>query len=87
MLIHVLTVIYLLNAIGLSPGGSCTVQIYTETIHRTTQNENIKNSTKRLEECGPCHVSAGYTPAFALKKKKKHGKISLRVAKECQLAR
>jgi len=29
--------IYLLNAIGLSPGGSITVHIYTQTIHRTTQ--------------------------------------------------
>jgi len=30
-------VIYLLTAIGLTPGGSSTVHIYTETIHRTTQ--------------------------------------------------
>jgi len=29
--------IYLLNTIGLTPGGSSTVHIYTETIHRTTQ--------------------------------------------------
>jgi len=29
--------IYLLTAIGLTPGGSSTVHIYTETIHRTTQ--------------------------------------------------
>jgi uncharacterized integral membrane protein len=28
--------IYLLTAIGLSPGGS-TVHIYTQTVHRTTQ--------------------------------------------------
>jgi hypothetical protein len=28
-----------LNAIGLPPGGSCTVHIYTQTIHRTTQNK------------------------------------------------
>jgi len=31
--------IYLLNAIGLPPGGSSTVHIYTQTIHRTTQNK------------------------------------------------
>jgi hypothetical protein len=30
--------IYLLNAIGLSPRGRSTVQIYTQTIHRTIQN-------------------------------------------------
>jgi uncharacterized integral membrane protein len=32
-----LYIIYLLTAIGLSPGGSSTVHIYTQTIHRTTQ--------------------------------------------------
>jgi hypothetical protein len=30
---------FLLTAIGLPPGGSCTVHIYTQTIHRTTQNK------------------------------------------------
>jgi len=29
--------IYLLIAIGLTPGGSSTVRIYIKTIHRTTQ--------------------------------------------------
>jgi len=29
--------IYLLTAIGLTTGGSSTVHIYTQTIHRTTQ--------------------------------------------------
>jgi hypothetical protein len=29
--------IYLLTAIGFTPGGSITVHIYTQTIHRTTQ--------------------------------------------------
>jgi len=29
--------IYLLTAIGLTPGGSSTVHIYTQIIHRTTQ--------------------------------------------------
>jgi hypothetical protein len=31
--------IYLLTAIGLPPGGSSTVHIHTQTIHRTTQNK------------------------------------------------
>ena len=31
--------IYLLTAIGLSPGGRSTVQIYTQTIHRTIRNK------------------------------------------------
>ena len=29
--------IYLLTEVGLTPGGSSTVHIYTQTIHRTTQ--------------------------------------------------
>jgi len=29
--------IYLSTAVGLTPGGSSTVHIYTQTIHRTTQ--------------------------------------------------
>jgi hypothetical protein len=31
--------IYLLTASGLPPSGSCTVHIYTQTIHSTTQNK------------------------------------------------
>jgi len=33
----ILVLIYLLTAIGYTPGGSSTVHIYTQTIHRTTQ--------------------------------------------------
>jgi len=29
-----------LTAIGLTPGGSSTVHIYTQTIHRTSQTKN-----------------------------------------------
>ena len=32
-----LILIYLLTAIGLTPGGSSTVHMYTQTTHRTTQ--------------------------------------------------
>jgi hypothetical protein len=64
------------TTIGLSPGGSSTVHIYTQTIHRTTQSI--------WEECGPCLVFASYTLAFALQLR--NGKASIRVAKECQLA-
>jgi len=34
-------IIYLLTAIVLTPGGSSTVHIYTQTIHRTTQWNRI----------------------------------------------
>ena len=63
--------IYLLTAFGLTPGGSSTVHIYTQTVHRTTQ--------LILEECGPCPVFASYNLAFALQLRKKHGKISVSV--------
>jgi hypothetical protein len=56
---------------------------YTER-HKTN---NIWNNTKILEECEPCPVFAGYTLEFALQLMKKHGKPSVRVAEECQLAR
>ena len=67
--------IYLLTAIGLPPGGSSTVHIYTPTTHRITQTF--------LVECGPCPVFASVTLAFALQLRKKHGKSSVRVVEEC----
>jgi hypothetical protein len=32
-----------------------------------------------LEECGPCPIFTGFTLAFALQLRKKHGKTSVRV--------
>ena len=40
--------IYLLTAIGLSPGGSSTVHIYTQIIHRTTQNKQYIEQHKKF---------------------------------------
>jgi uncharacterized integral membrane protein len=37
LLILMLILKYLLTAIGLTPGDSSTVHIYTQTVHRTTQ--------------------------------------------------
>jgi uncharacterized integral membrane protein len=71
--------IYFLTAIELTLGGSSTVHIYTQTVHRTTQ--------LIWEGCGPCPVFASYTLAFVLQLRKKHGKTSVRVAEGCQLAR
>jgi outer membrane receptor for ferric coprogen and ferric-rhodotorulic acid len=62
----------------LTPDGSSTVHIYTQTIHTTTQ--------LIWEECRLCPVFASYTLAFALQRRKKHGKTSARVAEERQLA-
>jgi hypothetical protein len=74
--------IYLLTAIGLPPGGNSTVHIYTQTIHRTTQNKQYVEQQKVLEECGPCPVLESCTLAFALQLRKKYGKTSVRVAKQ-----
>ena len=68
----------LLSAIEFTPGGTSTVHNYTKTIHITTQ--------LIWEECGPCSVFASYTLAFALELRKKHGKTSVRVVEECQIA-
>ena len=72
--------IYLLTAIGLTPGGSSTVHIYTQPIHRTTQNKQYTEQHNNLGECGPCPVLASYTMTFALQLRKKQGKTSVRVA-------
>jgi len=70
--------IYLLTAIGLIPGGSSTVHIYTQTLHRTTQNKQYIEEHNNLWECGPCPVLARFTLAFALQLRKKHGKTLVR---------
>ena len=81
--------IYLLTAIGLTPGGSSTVHIYTQTIHRTTQSTKTMHRIQltNWKEWGAWPVFTSYTLAFALQLRKKHGKLSVRVAEECQLAR
>ena len=73
--------IYLLTAIGLSPGGSSTVHIYTQTIYRTKQNKKYIEQHKIWEECGPFPVFAIYTLPFALQLREKHGKTSKEVRK------
>jgi hypothetical protein len=67
------------------------VHIYTQTILRTSQlTTRITNKTTQitnLEERWPCPVFANYTLAFALQLRKKHGKPSVRVAKEIRSTR
>ena len=60
-----------LTAIGLTPGGSSTVHIYIQTIHRPTQSTQTIHRTTQLtnyEECGPCPVFVRYTLAFKERK-------------------
>jgi len=40
--------IYLLTSIGLPPGGSSTVHVYTQIIHRTTQNKEYTEQHKNF---------------------------------------
>ena len=63
--------IYLLTAIGLSPGGSSTVHIYKQTVHRTTQNKQYIEEHNNMWECGPCPVLARFTLTFALQTEEK----------------
>ena len=72
MQVDIYMYIYLLTAIGLTPGGSSTVHIYTQTIHRTKQ--------LIWEDWGPCSIFVSYTLAFSLQLRKNHGKTSVRVA-------
>jgi len=62
---------YFLTAIGLTIGGSNTVHIYTQTIHRTTQLTN-------WEERGPCPRLCELYPGICLTIEEKYGKPSVR---------
>ena len=62
--------IYLLAAIGLSPGGRSTVHIYTQTIHRTIQNKQYIEQHKNFGRVLAVPVLASYTLAFALQPRK-----------------
>jgi hypothetical protein len=53
---------------------------YTFT-HKQYTERHKTNNTKILEvQCGPCPVFAGFALAFALQRRKKSGKTSVRVA-------
>ena len=91
----------MLTAIGLTPGGSSTVPIYTQTIHRTTQLTTLvggffgirtqSGQTKINNElCKNYHlmgrVRAVPRLGICLTTEEKAQKTSVRVAKECQVA-
>ena len=60
---------------------------FTQTTHRTTQNKQYIEQHTHFGRLRACPVFASYTLAFALQLRKKHGKTSVRLAEECQLAR
>jgi hypothetical protein len=75
-----------LTAIGFTPGGSSTVHIYTQAIHKQhNQHKQYIEQHNSLIRKSANH--ARYTLAFALQLRKKHGKTSVRVAGKCQLAK
>jgi len=77
-MIHDMT--YFLTATRLTPSGSSTVNIYTQTIHRIAQLTNLvgrlswirtQSGQTNWQECGSCPVFASYTLAFALQLRKR----------------
>jgi hypothetical protein len=71
--------IYLLTALGLSPGGS--THLHTNNTQNNTSNNRTTQITNNVEEFGPCPFFASFTLAFALQLRKKHGEPSVRVRK------
>jgi len=76
---NILYGIYLLTAVGLSPGGS--THLHTNNTQNNTNNNRTTQIQTNVEECGPCPVFASFTLAFALQLGEKHGKTSVRVRK------
>ena len=71
--------IYLLTAIGLSPGGS--THLHTNNTQNNTNNNRKTQIHTNVEGCGPCNVFESFTQAFALQLRKKYGETSVRVRK------
>jgi hypothetical protein len=58
--------IYLLTAVGLPPGGSSSVHIYTQTIHRTIQNKQYIEQHKHLGRVRAVPRLCGLYPGICL---------------------
>jgi len=70
---------YLLTAAGLSPGGSSTVHIYTQTIQRATQDKQYIEQNKHFGRVRAVPRLCGFYPGICLITDEKHGKTSVRV--------
>jgi hypothetical protein len=79
--------IYLLTAIGYPPGGSSTVHIYTQTVHRTTHKKRYIEQHKNYGRVRAVSRLCEFYPGVCLTTEEKHGKTSVTVAEECQYAR
>jgi len=70
----------------LPPGGSSTVHIYTQRVHRTTQNKQYIEQNKNFGRVRVMSRLCGLYPGICLKTEEKNtGKTSVRVADGCQL--
>jgi hypothetical protein len=69
--------IYLLTAIGLSPGSS--THLHTNSTQNNINNNRTTQITTNAGVREPCPVFASFTLAFALQLRKKHGKTSVKV--------
>jgi hypothetical protein len=63
-IVRIRSIIYLLTAIGLSPGGS--THLHTNNTQNNTNNNRTTQIQANVEECGPFPVFASFTLAFAL---------------------
>jgi hypothetical protein len=79
----IVILIYLLTAIGLPPGGSSTVHVYTQTIHRTTQNKQYTEQHKNFGRVWAVPCLSGLYPGICFtteeKARKNLGQGSRRV--------
>jgi hypothetical protein len=66
--------IYLLTAVGLQPGCSSTVHIYTQTIHRTAQNKQYIEQHKNFGRVRAVPRLCGFYPGICLTTEKKSPK-------------
>jgi len=76
---HIYDMIYLLTAIGLTPGVSSTVHIYTQTIHRMTQNKQYIEQHKNFGRVRAVPRLCGLYPDICLtteEKAQKNNKYS-----------
>jgi hypothetical protein len=77
----------LLTAIGWPPGGSSTVHIYTQTIHRATQNKQYVEQHNNFGGVRAVTHLCGVFAGICLTTEENHEKTPVRVAEVCQLAR
>jgi hypothetical protein len=69
ILLFILDTIYLLTAVGLSPGGS--THLYTNNTQNNTKNSETAQITTNVEEGGPCPIFASFTLVICLTAEKK----------------